>query len=124
MTLLAIGRFFAGLLSLVLLATASYLLWSWQEGETIRDAAGALHRDRDAWRLWTGLALLAWSFFGRFALLPLIAKPDERPTRAERGPGDTLTSSTGSSLYVEAYGRQDAPTIVLTHGWGMDSTFW
>jgi hypothetical protein len=30
----------------------------------------------------------------------------------------------GSQLRVECYGRQDAPRIILTHGWGANSTEW
>jgi pimeloyl-ACP methyl ester carboxylesterase len=35
-----------------------------------------------------------------------------------------IVSPTGSSLYVEMDGPAGAPTIVFTHGWGMNSTFW
>jgi pimeloyl-ACP methyl ester carboxylesterase len=30
----------------------------------------------------------------------------------------------GSALQVEIYGAEDAPTLVLTHGWGLDSRAW
>ena len=30
----------------------------------------------------------------------------------------------GSQLRVECYGREDAPSIILTHGWGTNSTEW
>lgn len=30
----------------------------------------------------------------------------------------------GSELHVEFYGPEDGPPIVLTHGWGMNSTAW
>src|SRR5580693_6363242 len=30
----------------------------------------------------------------------------------------------GSQLRVECYGREDAPPIILTHGWGANSTEW
>ncbi len=35
-----------------------------------------------------------------------------------------ITSPTGSTLYVEVHGPQDAPPVILTHGWGLDSTIW
>lgn len=124
MLILGILRFFATLLSLAMLALAAYLLWSWQDGFLIRDAAGALHREREAWRLWSGLGLLAWSFLGRYILPLLLAKGDARPTKAVRGQGRMVTSPTGSSLYVEQHGPLGAPPIIFTHGWGMDSTFW
>lgn len=124
MFILSITRFMATLLSLVVLAAAGYALWSWYEGDIARDANGALYRVRDDWRLWTGLGLLAWSFLGRVAVAPFLARRDVRPTRPERSNGTMRPSSTGSSLYVETHGAPDAPPIIFTHGWGMDSTFW
>jgi len=124
MPLLAIARFFATLVSLALLALAGYLLWSWYDGYLIRDAVGVLRRERETWRLSTGVGLLAWSFLGRSVAPLLLARPDKRRTRAERGQGEMIASPTGSSLYVETHGPAGAPRIIFTHGWGMDSTFW
>ena len=124
MPLFSIVRFFTTLLSLVILAAAGYLLWSWYQGDLYRDAAGYLHRHRDAWRLWTGAALLAWTFLGRSILPLILARPDARPSKPERGNGQTVASPTGASIYVESHGRPEAGPIILTHGWGMDSTFW
>lgn len=90
----------------------------------MRDAAGTPYRERDDWRLWSGLAALAWSALGRYVVLVLTARRDLRPTRAQRGAGRTVTSATGSSLYVETHGPAAAAPIIFTHGWGMDSTFW
>lgn len=36
----------------------------------------------------------------------------------------TVTSSDGVELHVEVAGPEDAPTVVLVHGWGMSSRFW
>jgi pimeloyl-ACP methyl ester carboxylesterase len=124
MPLLSIARFFTALLSLALLGAAAYLLWSWGEGDLIRDADGVLHRQREDWRLWSGAGLLGWSFIGRHIILLLVARRDRRPTRAVRADGQMIASPTGSSLYVETHGPADAPPIIFTHGWGMDSTFW
>ncbi len=76
------------------------------------------------WRLWTGLGLLAWSFLGRSPITWLLAKPDSDPTRPERGDHQMIASPTGSTLYVEISGPADAPPVILTHGWGLDSTIW
>jgi pimeloyl-ACP methyl ester carboxylesterase len=124
MPLLSFVRFFAIILSLAILGAASYLLWSWYQGDLVRDTAGVLHRERDDWRLWTGLALLAWSFLGRWIVPLLVARPDRRRSLPKRGDGQTIVSPTGSSLYVETCGPAGAPPIIFTHGWGMDSTFW
>lgn len=125
MAIVSIIRFFASLLSLAILAAAAYLLWSWpSSGDLVRDAAGVLHRRREDWRLWTGAGLLAWSFLGRFVVLGLSARGDQRRARAERGDGRAITSATGSTLYVETHGPEAGLPIIFTHGWGMDSTFW
>jgi pimeloyl-ACP methyl ester carboxylesterase len=125
MPLIAIARFLFGLFALVLLAASVYLLWSWYEGHLLRDADGALYRVRDDWRLWTGSALLAWSFLGRLIMTPLIARKDTEPaSSAAHGEGKVLTGASGAQIYVESVGPASAPVIVLTHGWGLDSTIW
>lgn len=124
MPLLSILRFIFALLSLVILGSAAYLLWTWWQGDFIRDADGALERVRDDWRLWTGLALLAWSFLGKAIVVPLLARGDKDATKADRGQGRTLKGVGGASLYVETLGAEDAPPIVMTHGWSLDSTIW
>jgi pimeloyl-ACP methyl ester carboxylesterase len=124
MPLLSIARFFATLLSLAILGAAGYLLWSWGQGDWVRGSDGELRLAREDWRLWAGLGLLAWSFLGRFVVLMLAARRDERPTRARREGGQALAGATGSTLHVETCGPAGAPPIVFTHGWGMDSTFW
>ncbi len=35
-----------------------------------------------------------------------------------------LARPDGSEINVEFYGPEDAPTLILTHGWGPDSTVW
>jgi pimeloyl-ACP methyl ester carboxylesterase len=124
MTLLSIARFFASLISLLILAAAVYLLWSWADGEVIQTSSGDIVRVREDWRLWVGLLALAWSFLGRFIAPWLLARKDTRPTRADRSEGETVTGASGSTLFTQAVGPTDAPTLIFTHGWGMDSTFW
>jgi len=124
MPLLSFVRFFTTLLSLAILSMAAYFLWSWYEGDLVRDGAGGTRLVRDDWRLWIGLGLLAWSLLGRSLVAPLLARADQRPTKAARGEGLMRASPTGSSLYVETCGRPEAAPIIFTHGWGMDSTFW
>ncbi|WP_297515848.1 alpha/beta hydrolase [uncultured Caulobacter sp.] len=124
MPLLTLARILFGLVSLVILASAAYLLWSWWDGAWIADPAGRLHLAREPWRLWTGLALLAWSFGGRWLVTPLIARDDGEPVRADATPGERFQSPTGSWIHVETEGPAGAPTIIMTHGWGFDSTVW
>jgi pimeloyl-ACP methyl ester carboxylesterase len=42
----------------------------------------------------------------------------------EKGTVSRLGRPDGSELYVESYGPEGAPVIVLTHGWGADRTEW
>ena len=125
MPLIASLRLLFGLLSLCVLALGAWLAWTWYQGDLVRDAEGVLHRVREDWRLWTALALLAWSFLGRLALPLLLARGDDGPpTRAIRGEGRMIVGASGARLYVESVGPAKGPEILLTHGWGLDSTIW
>jgi pimeloyl-ACP methyl ester carboxylesterase len=124
MPLISILRTLFGLLSIIILVAAGYLLWSWYQGYVIVDASGAGHLYRDDWRLWTGLGLMAWSFVGRFVAPALLAKPDIVPSIPERSNGRMVQGAGGSDLYVEIHGSDDASPLILTHGWGLDSTIW
>jgi pimeloyl-ACP methyl ester carboxylesterase len=124
MPLIPLVRLLLGWLSLGVLGLAAYLLFSWQQGEMRPDAEGDLALVRETWRLWTGLGLLAWSFAGRWIVTPLLARPDTDATRAERGGGQMATGHDGAELYVERHGPPAGPVLILTHGWGLDSTIW
>lgn len=116
--------FLFNVLSLAILGAAGWFGWSWYQGGLIVDVDGTVSRIRDDWQLWTALALLGWSFLGRMVLLPLLARKDEVVTKAERGSGAQVKGTDGADLYVEALGPAGAPTVILTHGWGLDSTIW
>ncbi|MDB5452228.1 MAG: alpha/beta hydrolase, partial [Caulobacteraceae bacterium] len=124
MPLMSLTRLMAAMLSLFVLGLAAYLLWSWYQGEVFTAATGELIREREPWRLWTGGALLAWSFLGRLVLPLVLAGPSRGKPDLARSEGQTIVSATGAEIYVEQHGPADAPLIVFTHGWGMDSTFW
>jgi len=124
MPLIVLARLALSLVSLAMLGAAGYLLWSWHEGYWVLDAYGVGHQLHEPWRLWTAVGLIAWSLLGRFVMTPLLAKPDKDPTRPERGDHQMISSPTGSTLYVEVHGPREAPPVILTHGWGLDSTIW
>jgi hypothetical protein len=114
MPLIAILRALFGVLSLAIPAVAGYLLWSWYEGDLVRDADGALYLVRDDWRLWTALGLLAWSLLGKFVITLVLAKGDKGPaTRAKRGEGQYIEGASGAQLYVEILGDASRPTLIL-----------
>ncbi len=124
MPIITLPRAILSLVSLAILAGALYLLWSWQDGYYVRDPDGVLrHLHGETWRLYAGLGLLAWSFLGRFVVL-LFMRPDRDPPSVERTTARTVVAPDGAALHVETMEVADAPTLVLTHGWGLNSTAW
>lgn len=125
MPLLMIVRLLLSVVSWIILGGAAWLLWSWNRGEYVRDVDGVLRHIRHDWRLWTGVALLVWSFGGGNLLVrPFLARGDREPLKPKRGNGQMIDGADGARLYVETHGPEDAPCLVLTHGWGLDSTIW
>jgi len=126
MPLLIFARLLSSIASLAVLYGAGYLLWSWYDGDVYITATDTLERTREDWRLVLGVALIAFSFLGRFVIVPLLGRPDTAETRLDlqRAAGDILDTPTGASLYVEQHGDRSKPTILFTHGWGLDSTIW
>ena len=125
MPLVSMVRFVTTLISLALLGITAYLLWTWYQGITVQDSAGVVHFVREDWRLWTALGLIAFSFLGKFILVPVLARADKgEPSRVERGQGKMIPGSAGASLYVEEHGPSTGPVVVFTHGWALDSTIW
>lgn len=64
-----------------------------------------------------------WSFLGRFIVLMFIPAGKDDP-REERGEASVVTAPDGSVLHVETLGSTERPTIILTHGWGLNATAW
>ena len=124
MPLIPLLKLVFGLLSLLVLGTAVWLLWTGWDGYLIPAGDGAgLIFVRDAWRLWTGLGLLAFSFMGRPIVVLLLARSDTNPSIARREDG-AFIDGVEASLYVERRGAGSGVPLVLTHGWGLDSTIW
>ncbi len=124
MPLLSVARVLFAVISLVVLALAGYLAWSWYDGDLVRTASGAVYFTREAWRLWAAIGLGAWSLLGRWVIPRLVSRKDRNPTLARRDGGRTFHAAGGDALYVEQHGPQDGVPILLTHGWGLDSTIW
>jgi pimeloyl-ACP methyl ester carboxylesterase len=126
MLLLSFARFVAATLSIVVLAAALYLLSTWAVGgEQVRLETGAYVRvPAEPWRLLLGLGLLAWSLLGRFVVVALAARRDVHPIRPALGAGQRMRSPSGAELFVQTSGTVGGPPVILTHGWGMDASFW
>ena len=127
-----------GLWSFGLIGGGGYLAWRWYRA--------ARHYDPDldryifnphlGWNEETALLaaaiiLIAWAFAGgliRRAIGGLASRPkppgEMPPDRSRQGESTCLKRPDGSDLRVESYGPADGPPIVLTHGWGANSTEW
>jgi pimeloyl-ACP methyl ester carboxylesterase len=115
------------LVSLAILAVGVWLTLDWWDHwSDLRafegpEAADAMSRGP----LYLGLALLAWSLLGGLIVPFLVARGGGDRGRLQRGGEQrAIQGADGSRIHVEEYGPADAPVLVLTHGWGMDSTTW
>ena len=106
--------FLVGLLSLALVGGGAYTLWGWYTGALVGTAYLA-----------GGLLMVGWSVAGRWVALLLLGKPEpDSPTEERTGEALGVQRPDGTVLRVERSGQADGPTVVLTHGWGTNSTEW
>jgi len=103
----------AGLISMVFLVGGIYIVWAWHVGELI-----AL-----SW-LVSGIAMLLWSALGRSLVLMFYPRGNDEPHVHRSEHTEKIEGADGSILHVEFEGPVDGPTIILTHGWALDSTAW
>ncbi|QEH38421.1 Arylesterase [Aquisphaera giovannonii] len=83
--------------------------------------------NRETAALLGGLALVALSIGGGSISYPLLRRAggaEDDPDASPRGEVRRHRRPDGTDLHVELYGPEDGPTIVLTHGWGLDSREW
>jgi pimeloyl-ACP methyl ester carboxylesterase len=112
------------LISTIILIISIYLFWTWYRGEVVQRPDATLEVHRDAWRLWVGGLLLAWSFLGKWPALLLLARPDANPIRKDSEDGIAINGAKGEKLQIFIHGTANAPTILFTHGWSLDHTVW
>jgi pimeloyl-ACP methyl ester carboxylesterase len=73
----------------------------------------------------TAVAVAAWEHQRRVDVRRVEADPDHDflATRLDGSP-QTIASHDGTRLHVETYGPEDAPPVVLIHGWTCTNQFW
>lgn len=106
-------RLLSNLITIALLGGGAYIYYQWYEGVLVSDR----------W-LYLSMGLFLWSFLGFIPILLLhrSGRDEPKPMRSDRV--QRLTRPDGSEIQVEFYGSERAPTLLLTHGWGPDSTVW
>lgn len=103
-----------GLLSMAILGGGIYIVYEWYEGELIGTSY-----------LVGGLMMILWSFGGRFISLALLRRRGADEPKAHRtGQVQRIARPDGSTVQVEFYGPEDGQPIILSHGWGPNSTVW
>jgi pimeloyl-ACP methyl ester carboxylesterase len=102
------------LLSIGVLGGGIYILYEWYD----RELVGTSY-------LVAGLVMVLWSIGGRFISLPLLHRPGtDEPKFMRSKTVQRLPRPDGSVLQVEFYGPEDGQPIIMSHGWGPNSTVW
>lgn len=132
MPLLLVFQWFTSLISVGLLGGAGYLIYQWyrfrMEAWQLADALG-----REETFRWTdgiepliaGIALLGIAFLGRPLLLLFLGRSgSDNPHSTPVPEQHQVTAPDGTMLHVEVYGPKEGIPLVMTHGWGLNSTAW
>ncbi len=106
-------RWLIGPLTIAFLAGGIYILHEWYEGALV---------DR-AWLI-AGWAMIIWSGVGFLPLSLLHRRGRDEPNMQRGRETQRLSRPDGSEIQIEFYGSPDAPPLILTHGWGPNSTVW
>jgi pimeloyl-ACP methyl ester carboxylesterase len=102
------------LLSVGILGGGIYILYEWYEGELVGTSY-----------LVAGLTMVLWTFGGRLISLPLLRRRGtDEPKFMRSNTVRRLSRPDGSVLQVEFFGPEDGQPIILSHGWGPNSTVW
>jgi len=103
------------LLALSLLGGGSFLLWGW----TARFLVGTSY-------LMVGLIMLMLALVVRPLAFLICERKNlwDPPLPTTSDSRWRIKRPDGTVLSVEAHGPADAPTILMTHGWGLNSTVW
>ncbi len=106
-------RLLSSLLTIALIGGGGYIFYQWYIGQLLANS----------WLI-LSIGMLLWSALGFLPMLLLrrSGKNEPHPNRSQRF--QHLARPDGSEIQVEFYGPDAAPTLILTHGWGPDSTAW
>lgn len=103
------------IISLAILGGGITLIWDWYTGVLV--GIGYLV---------AGIVLTAFSFLGRWIVVPLLGK--RRPPVIVDGglhaASHRIKRPSGAEIYVEQLGVESGPTVILTHGLSMDAASW
>lgn len=106
-------RWLIGLLAIAVFGGGIYILHEWYSGNLL---------DR-TWLI-AGWVMSVWSVLG-FLPLNLVRRWGRDEPKMQRSQEvQRIARPDGSEIQVEFYGSPDAPPLVLTHGWGPNSTVW
>ena len=131
-----VWQWIMGLLSLGIFAGGAYVVWEWWQRawEYDADLARRVFDPNWGWNgqtalLAVGLGLLVWSLAGRLILQLVIGsvkhgRAEERPLDVTPAATSRIQRPDGSEIAVEMFGPDDAPPIVLVHGWSLKSREW
>ncbi len=107
-------QWLTGLLSIALLGGGIYIVHQWYERELLARA----------WLL-LGMGMMIWSLVGFLPISLLLRRPGvDEPKAMRNGTVQHISRPDGSEIQVEFYGSPDAQPIIMTHGWGPNSTVW
>lgn len=132
MPLLFLFQWINALLSVAIVGGGAYTIYRWYtERQEVMEQLARLGR-LEAFR-WTdgieplifGVVLLVIAILGRPLVLLFLGRSgtdDPKPTHD--GEIHKIKTPDGTDLHVEVYGPKEGTPIIMTHGWGLDSTAW
>src|SRR4051812_20307880 len=121
MPLLLLVMFLVDLLSVAIFFIDYHL---WREWYYYRDT---LNDDYAQRCLIGAVALLCYSFMGKFPLTLLISKRrknEDEPRMFDSKENDIIERPDGTKLHVAYFGKKDAQPIIFVHGWNANINDW